>query len=40
VLLQDWRARPDLGLFARLGSTAKPSHIKVKLQGEDWKAAA
>jgi len=40
VLLQDWRGSADLGLFARLGSTAKPSHIKVKLQGEDWKAAA
>ena len=40
VLLQDWQARPDLGLFARLGSAAKPWHIKVKLEGEDWKAAA
>lgn len=40
VLLRDWEARPDLGLFARLGSAAKPSRIKATLQGEDWNAAA
>jgi putative zinc finger/helix-turn-helix YgiT family protein len=40
VLLRDWESRPDLGLFARLGSAAKPSRIKVTLQGEDWNAAA
>ena len=40
VLLQDWQARPDLELFARLGPAARPSHIKVTLQGEDWNAAA
>ena len=40
VLLHDWEARPDLGLFARLGAEAKPSRIKMTLQGEDWNAAA
>ena len=40
VMLQDWEVRPDLGLFARLGEIAKPSRIKVTLQGEDWNAAA
>ncbi len=40
VLLHDWDARPDIGLFARLGSIAKPSRIKMTLQGEDWNAAA
>jgi putative zinc finger/helix-turn-helix YgiT family protein len=40
VLLRDWEVRPDLGLFARLGTVAKPSRIKVRLQGERWNAAA
>ena len=40
VLLRDWEVRPDLGLFARLGAAAKPSRIKVTLQGEDWNVAA
>ena len=33
VLLRDSEVRPDLGLFARLGTVAKPSRIKVVLQG-------
>jgi transcriptional regulator with XRE-family HTH domain len=40
VLLRDWEVRPDLALFARLGTVAKPSRIKVVLQGKDWNEAA
>jgi putative transcriptional regulator len=40
VLLRDWQARPSLALFAQMGESARASHIKVKLQGADWKAAA
>ncbi len=40
VMLHDWQTRPDLGLLARLGPVRKQAHIRAKLEGEDWSAAA
>lgn len=40
VMLHDWQTRPDLGLLARLAPVRKQAHIRAKLEGNDWSAAA